>query len=105
VALLFGVVSVSAAIPQDVVAPGTSLGIAWVPNLRDVGGYTTVDGSVVRRGVAYRSNQRNRVSADDVKKLAALGLRNDFDLRTAAEREAKPDELPSGVKNVWLYRF
>jgi protein-tyrosine phosphatase len=29
-------------------------------------------------------------------------LKNDFDLRTAEEREAKPDELPAGVKNVWL---
>ena len=28
-------------------APGTSLGIAFVPNLRDVGGYTTRDESVV----------------------------------------------------------
>ena len=29
-------------------------------------------------------------------------MKNDFDLRTAEEREAKPDELPAGVKNVWL---
>jgi protein-tyrosine phosphatase len=102
-ALLLGAVIVSvSATAQDVETPGTSLGIASVPNLRDVGGYTTVDGSVVRRGVAYRSNQLNPVTADDMKKIAALGLKNDFDLRTAEEREAKPDELPAGVKNVWL---
>jgi protein-tyrosine phosphatase len=29
-------------------------------------------------------------------------LKNDFDLRAAGEREAKPDQLPAGVKNVWL---
>jgi len=34
--------------------------------------------------------------------LANLNLKNDFDLRTAAERDAKPDELPAGVNNVWL---
>jgi protein-tyrosine phosphatase len=85
-----------------VLAPGRSLGIASVPNLRDAGGYTTADGSMVRRGVAYRSNQLNPISADDLKKIAALGLKNDFDLRTAEEREAKPDELPAGVKNIWL---
>jgi protein-tyrosine phosphatase len=102
-ALLLGVVIVStAALAQDVVAPGTSLGIASVPNLRDTGGYTTADGSMVRRGVAYRSNQLNPISADDMKKIAGLGLKNDFDLRTVEEREAKPDELPAGVKNVWL---
>jgi protein-tyrosine phosphatase len=83
-------------------APGTSLGIASVPNLRDAGGYTTHDGSLVRRGVAYRSSQLNPVAPDDMKKLSALGLKNDFDLRAAGEREAKPDQLPAGVKNVWL---
>jgi protein-tyrosine phosphatase len=83
-------------------APGTSLGISSIPNLRDVGGYVTQDGSMVRRGVAYRSNQLNPVSPEDMKKLASLGLKNDFDLRAAGEREAKPDQLPAGVKNVWL---
>ncbi len=83
-------------------APGTSLGISSISNLRDVGGYVTQDGSMVRRGVAYRSNQLNPVSPEDMKKLASLGLKNDFDLRAAGEREAKPDQLPAGVKNVWL---
>jgi protein-tyrosine phosphatase len=82
--------------------PGTSLGIASVPNLRDVGGYTTQDGSAVRRGVVYRSDQLNPVTPDDMKKLAALGLRKDFDLRTAAERQKRPDQLPPGVEEVWL---
>jgi protein-tyrosine phosphatase len=87
---------------EDASAPGRSLGLASVPNLRDVGGYGTKDGWVVRRGAAYRSNQLNPVQPDDMKKLAALGLKNCFDLRTAAERETRPDELPSGVKSVWL---
>jgi Tyrosine phosphatase family len=59
-------------------APGTSLGISSVPNLRDVGGYTTRDGSVVRRGIAYRSDQLNPITPGDMKKLAALGLRKDL---------------------------
>ena len=101
-ALLLEVIGVPAAIAQSAAAPGTSLGIASVANLRDAGGYRTADGSVVRLGIAYRSNQLNPVSPDDMKKIAALGLKNDFDFRTAEEREAKPDELPAGVKNVWL---
>ena len=83
-------------------APGTSLGIASVPNLCDVGGYTRRDGSVVRLGVVYRSGELNPITPDDTKKLAALGVRNDFDLRTAAERQKRPDDLPPGVKDVWL---
>ena len=67
-----------------------------------LGGYTTANGSVVRRGLVYRSSQLNPVSADDMEKIADLKLKNDFDLRTAEERAAKPDELPPGVKNVWL---
>ena len=94
--------STPTATAQNQPAPGTSLGIPSIPNLRDVGGYTTQDGYVVQRGVAYRSNQLNPVAPDDMKKLAALGLKNDFDLRAAGEREAKPDQLPAGVKNVWL---
>jgi hypothetical protein len=102
-ALLFSAVIVSTFAPaQDAPAPGTSLGIASVPNLRDAGGYTTADGSIVRRGIAYRSNQLNPISPDDMKKIAALGLKNDFDLRTAEERESKRDQLPAGVKEVWL---
>jgi len=82
--------------------PGTSLGVASVPNLRDLGGYKTREGSVVRYGIAYRSDQLNPVSSDDMAKIAALGLRNDFDLRTADERSERPDQLPPGVNNVWL---
>ncbi|MDU0342546.1 tyrosine-protein phosphatase [Bosea rubneri] len=83
-------------------SPGQSLGITSVPNLRDVGGYATVDGRVVRTGLVYRSDQLNPISPDDLKKIAALGLTTDFDLRTAEERSAHPDKLPSGVTNVWL---
>ncbi len=83
-------------------APGRSLGIASVPNLRDLGGYPTGDGMVVRTGLMYRSDQLARISAGDLEKMAALGLKHDYDLRTAAEREALPDELPPGVTIVWL---
>lgn len=82
--------------------PGKSLGIASVTNLRDVGGYKTRDGLIVRTKLLYRSNQLSKVSPDDLKKIAALGLKNDYDLRTADEREPAPDELPRGVKNIWL---
>jgi protein-tyrosine phosphatase len=73
-----------------------------VANLRDLGGYVTSDGLVVREKLLYRSNQLSRISPDDLKKIADLGLKNDYDLRTALEREPAPDELPPGVNNVWV---
>ncbi len=83
-------------------APGTSLGIASVPNLRDLGGYKTSDGRTVAAGLVYRSNQLSKISPDDMKKLASLKFKNAYDLRTTEEREKRPEELPPGVNYVVL---
>jgi len=82
--------------------PGQSLGIASVPNLRDLGGYGTADGKIVASGLVYRSNQLSGIPPADMEKLAALRLENAFDLRTAEERTRRPDELPPGVRHVVL---
>lgn len=82
--------------------PGQSLGIASVPNLRDLGGYETNDGATVVHGLVYRSNQLAAISPEDMEKIAKLGLKNDYDLRTEGERMPLPDELPPGVNNIWL---
>jgi len=84
-----------------VLKPGQSLGIALdippVPNLRDVGGYQTRDGATVARKLAYRSDTFYPMTAADDRKLEVLRLKNDYDLRTAAEAKAEPDEMPAGV--------
>ena len=81
---------------------GRSLGIAKVPNLRDLGGYKTSDGGTITRGLVPRSNQLYEISPGDMEKLAALNLKNAYDLLTVAERKAHPEELPSGVNYVCL---
>ncbi len=81
---------------------GQSLSIASVPNLRDLGGYRTSDGATVVKGLVYRSSQLSGISPGDMEKLANLKLKNVYDLRTAEERSARPDELPPGVNDVWL---
>ena len=75
---------------------GKALGLSAAPNLRDLGGYKTADGRTVARGLLYRSD-RLALNADDVRKLAALGLVQDYDLRTAEEVKAQPDQIPAGV--------
>jgi protein-tyrosine phosphatase len=83
-------------------APGESLGIASIPNLRDLGGYATSEGATVASRLAYRSNQLSGITPGDMERLAELGLANAYDLRTAAEREARPEELPPEVNYVVL---
>lgn len=81
---------------------GKSLGIVSIPNLRDLGGQSTRDGRTVATGLAYRSDQLSGITPEDMAKLAAFKFKVDYDLRTAAERDNRPDELPPGVKYVWL---
>jgi protein-tyrosine phosphatase len=94
--------SQTAAVPISGAKPGQSLGIASVPNLRDLGGYKTKNGATVKKGLVYRSNQLSGISHDDMKLLSTLRLKETLDLRTWAERSARPDELPSGTRFVWL---
>ncbi|MBD0861606.1 tyrosine-protein phosphatase [Gordonia sp. zg691] len=82
--------------------PGAPSPIASLPNLRDVGGWPTVDGRVVRSGMLFRSTDFSSLDAADVAPLEALGLRTIFDLRSAHEREAIPDPALPGVANIGL---
>lgn len=73
-----------------------------VTNLRDLGGRATADGGTVARGVAFRSAE---LSADGVvtdAALADLRIRTVVDLRTDAERDPRPDQLPAGAQLVVL---
>jgi len=79
--------------------PGTSIPIATVPNLRDVGGWPTPTGRV-RRGLIYRSAQFSDLVGSDAEAFSALGVRTVFDLRTAAEREQQPNLVPVGTDYV-----
>jgi protein-tyrosine phosphatase len=74
--------------------------IAALPNLRDVGGHPTRDGSRVRMGLLYRSTDLSRIDDTDATALAGLGIRTVYDLRTAAERTGQPDHLPPGSAYV-----
>ncbi|MGW5075689.1 tyrosine-protein phosphatase [Rhodococcus sp. NPDC004095] len=81
---------------------GSPIPVASVPNLRDAGGYRTTDGAVVRSGRVYRSTDLGAVADSDRSALDALGVATVFDLRTLAEREHRPDRVPTGAKEVAL---
>jgi protein-tyrosine phosphatase len=79
-----------------------SVNLATAPNLRDVGGYRTVDGRWVAMGLVYRSDQLDRLTDRDFAKLSSLGLRTVADLRTESERRAGPDRVPTGAEHLIL---
>lgn len=54
-------------------------------NFRDLGGYATVTGGVVRRGRVYRSDALHRMTATDVDAVRALGVATVIDLRAPDE--------------------
>ncbi len=60
---------------------------AEAPNLREISGYDTLDGRRIARGRLYRSDQLNYLSAAELSRLKALGVRTIVDLRLATERE------------------
>jgi protein-tyrosine phosphatase len=74
-----------------------SLGLASVPNLRDAGGYRTIDGRWVRMGVFYRSSAL-AFSPADLAAVEDLGIRDVYDLRTPDEATKTPDVLPAGAE-------
>ena len=63
-------------------------------NFRDVGGYYTQDGQMVRWGRLYRSGSISRLTEMDLAYLQRLGLRLVCDFRSLSERTKQPDRLP-----------
>jgi len=75
--------------------PGQLIELATLPNLRDVGGWPTADGRIVRRGMVFRSTALHSLSDDDSEHLQSLNITTIYDLRTAKERTEAPD-VPIG---------
>lgn len=68
------------------------------PNFRDLGGHWTRDRRRVRRGVVYRSELLDRLSAQDLDHLATLGIRVVCDLRHGEERSRRQNRWPEGAE-------
>jgi protein-tyrosine phosphatase len=66
-------------------------------NLRDLGGWPTLDGRTVRTGLVYRAPALANLSEADARVIASLGLRTVCDLRGARERMHVPVEIPGAT--------
>ena len=66
-----------------------------IHNFRDFGGYKTKNGSILKKGLLYRSGDLARASSADLEKISALGIKTICDLRSENERKIEPDRFPN----------
>lgn len=64
---------------------GKDLGLSGAPNARDLGGYRSADGRVVRPGMLLRSEALTYATVADLELLRGLGLAMVIDLRGETE--------------------
>lgn len=70
-------------------------------NVRDMGGYPTKDGLVVKSHLLLRSTRLNHLTQSDINKLVnTYNLAIDFDLRRPEEVNERPDIAMPGVKYI-----
>lgn len=74
--------------PCGPAAAGSDLGLAGLPNARDLGGHRTCAGAVLRRGALFRAEAPTRATDADLTALRRLGIVRVIDLRGASEIEA-----------------
>jgi protein-tyrosine phosphatase len=67
-------------------------------NFRDLGGYPTRDGRMVRWGRVYRSGSFGQLTATDLETIARLDIKLICDLRSPREIQDAPEALP-GIHN------
>jgi protein tyrosine/serine phosphatase len=71
-----------------------------VLNFRDFGGWETVDGARLARGVLYRSASFHDATEADVERLEAMNVRFMVDLRRPEERAHEPNRWPGDEARV-----
>jgi protein-tyrosine phosphatase len=68
--------------------PARHLNLEGASNFRDLGGYPTADGRIVRWRRIFRSNHLGHLTPADINVVRALGVRSAFDFRGLDERAA-----------------
>jgi len=92
---------VAAPTPQSPAAPRV-IALHGQANFRDLGGYDAADGRHVKSGAIYRSGELSHLDASDYRRIADLGIRAVFDLRTDDERRAEPTRWGAGPVETFV---
>ena len=76
------------------------ISLQGVLNFRDMGGYTTHCGKLVKRNLFFRSANLAKMTPQDQQKLNKLGIKTIFDYRDDHEAENQPTPQIDGVQNI-----
>lgn len=91
-------VGTSASAPVAAPAHTRVLPLQGGRNFRDLGGYRTVDGRMVKWGLLYRSGEMHDLTPADYSYLQRRGIRTVCDFRDTAERTREPTLWPAGQR-------
>lgn len=78
---------------QSIWASGRLIQLEQSSNLRDLGGYRTVDGKQVKWGRLYRSGAPTMLTPADLAAIEDMGILTAIDLRSVEERRIAPSLL------------
>lgn len=76
------------------------LSLIGAKNVRELGGYFTVDGKVTKGHVFLRADALNNLTREDCEVLYGYGVRCVIDLRSQDEVMREPDKMPGSYQDV-----
>lgn len=80
--------------------------LSGASNVRDLGGYETLDGQITQFVRVFRSDIPFHLSEEDLYKLTSRGIHTIIDLRSPGEQEETPDPYRTcGVFTHYSYSF
>ncbi|WP_042274820.1 tyrosine-protein phosphatase [[Clostridium] dakarense] len=69
-------------------------------NFRDLGGYKTKDGRIVKKGLFFRSANLNNLNEEDIDTLKNLNIKYIFDYRSDEEADKLPSTVIKNIQNI-----
>ena len=72
-------------------------------NFRDLGGYSTKNGKIIKWGKIFRSDDFSNLTNADLNYLSNLSITTIIDFRSKQEALKAPNKIPVSVKNIYPY--